>query len=346
MSKIRVLVVDDSMMFRNLLVQNLNKNPDIEVVASARDPYEARDAILEYKPDVMTLDLELPRMSGIEFLRKLMPQYPIPVVVISSASEKVFEALNAGAVDFAAKPLTTDKQAIENFIIHDLPVKIRAANEAQIKNIRAMMPEHQTVPDSFNQKMVIAIGASTGGTEAIAAVLKDFRPDIPGVVIVQHMPPGFTEMYANRLDSKSQVRVKEARTGDIVRPGQVLIAPGGEEQMRIVKVGSEYQIQCKKEPKVNGHCPSVDVLFDSVANVAGKNALGIILTGMGGDGAKGLLAMRKAGAETIGQDPTTCVVYGMPKVAYEMGAVMYQEKLPDIARRTYSILHKMKGDHL
>ena len=344
MSRIRVLVVEDSMVFRTLLVNNLNMDPDIEVVATAGDPYEARDAILEYKPDVMTLDIELPRMNGIEFLRKLMPQYPLPVIVISSLSEKVFDALNAGAVDFVAKPQTTDRQQLESFIRNELPAKVKAAAVAQLKNLRALTPEPKLPMDSNLRKMVVAIGASTGGTEAIADVIKDFRPDIPGVVIVQHMPPGFTEMYANRLDAKCQVHVKEAKTGDVVRPGQVLIAPGGDEQMRIVNVKGEYQILCKKEPKVNGHCPSVDVLFDSVANVVGKNAIGIILTGMGGDGAKGLLAMRQAGAQTIGQDPSTCVVYGMPKVAYEMGAVMYQEKLPDIARRTYSVLHKMKGD--
>lgn len=344
MSRIRVLVVEDSMVFRSLLVQNLNKDPEIEVVATARDPYEARDAILEYKPDVMTLDIELPRMNGIEFLRKLMPQYPIPVIVISSLSEKVFDALSAGAVDFVAKPQTTDKQQLEIFISHELPSKIKIAAVARLDNLRAHMPAPPAAVHDSLRKTVVAIGASTGGTEAIAAVIKEFKPDIPGVVIVQHMPAGFTEMYANRLDAQCQVRVKEARTGDVVQPGQVLLAPGGDMQMHIVDAHGEYQILCKKEPKVNGHCPSVDVLFDSVANVAGKNAVGIILTGMGGDGAKGLLAMRKAGARTIGQDASTCVVYGMPKVAYEMGAVEYQEKLSDIAKRTYTILNKMKGD--
>ena len=343
MSRIRVLVVEDPLVFRALLVQNLSKDPDIEVVAAARDPYEARDAILEYKPDVMTLDVELPGMNGIEFLRKLMPQYPIPVIVISSLSDKVFDALNAGAVDFVAKPLTTDKEQLELFIRSELPSKIRAASVANLENLRALTREAPFVPIGL-KRTVVAIGASTGGTEAIAAVVKEFQPDIPGVVIVQHMPAGFTDMYAKRLDNQCQVRVKEAKTGDVVTPGQVLIAPGGDAQMRIVEVNGEYQILCKREPKVNGHCPSVDVLFDSVANVAGKNALGIILTGMGGDGAKGLLAMREAGAHTIGQDPSTCVVYGMPKVAYEIGAVEYQERLPDIAKRTYSILHKMKGD--
>ncbi len=344
MSRIRVLVVEDSLVFRALLVQNLNGHPDIEVVAAARDPYEARDAILEYKPDVMTLDIELPRMNGIEFLRKLMPQYPIPVIVISSLSEKVFDALNAGAVDFVAKPQTTDRRALEEFIAGELPRKIKIASVAKLDNLKVFRPAPPLAVPPGLQRTVVAIGASTGGTEAIAAVIREFRPDIPGVVIVQHMPAGFTEMYANRLNTQCQVLVKEARTGDVVRPGTVLIAPGGDAQMRIAEINGEYQIVCRREPKVNGHCPSVDVLFESVANVAGKNAVGILLTGMGGDGAKGLLAMRKAGAHTVGQDASTCVVYGMPKVAYEMGAVEYQEKLPDIPKRTYTILSKMKGD--
>lgn len=188
--------------------------------------------------------------------------------------------------------------------------------------------------------MIVAIGASTGGTEAIFSVVKDFGTDIPGVVIVQHMPPGFTDMYAKRLDNQCRVQVKEAETGDRVLPGHVLIAPGGDRHMHLVKVNGVYQVECRPGPKVNGHCPSVDVLFESVAKVAGSKALGIILTGMGGDGAKGLLAMRKAGARTIGQDESTCVVYGMPKVAYDLGAVEYQEKLQDIAGRAYRILNK------
>ena len=342
MRQIKVLVVEDSLVFRELLVRNLNKDPAIEVVAAARDPYEARDAIVEHKPDVMTLDIELPRMSGIEFLRKLMPQYPLPVVVISSLSDKVFDALNAGAVEFVAKPTVTDRAQIEAFVRNELPVKIKIASIAKIGAIkRTMVPELSAAPPPRSKDMVVAIGASTGGTEAIANVLKDFDTDIPGVVIVQHMPAGFTEMYANRLNDQCRVRVKEARTGDAVVPGQVLIAPGGDSHMQLVRVNGAYQVVCKKAPKVNGHCPSVDVLFDSVAKVAGDRALGIILTGMGGDGAKGLLAMRNAGARTIGQDESTCVVYGMPKVAYELGAVEHQEKLSDIARKTYTLLNKM-----
>ncbi len=342
MGPIRVLVVEDSIMFRELLVQNLSRDPMIQIVATASDPFEARDAIIAYKPDVMTLDIELPKMSGIEFLRKLMPQYPLPVVMISSLSDKVFDALNAGAVDFAAKPAVTSKAQLLNFIQNELLVKIKVASSAQVGNAKRslMIQQHPGMSVKKNH-LVVAIGASTGGTEAILSVVKEFGADIPGIVAVQHMPPGFTEMYAKRLDDQCHIRVKEARTGDRVMPGHMLIAPGGDSHMHLVKMNGGYQVEIKPGPKVNGHCPSVDVLFESVAKAVGADALGIILTGMGGDGAKGLLAMRKAGARTIGQDESTCIVYGMPKVAYDLGAVEHQEKLTDIAGRTYALLNKM-----
>ena len=347
MRQIRVLVVDDSLVFRELLVACLKSDPAIEVVAAVGDAFQARDAILEHRPDVMTLDVELPRMDGIEFLRKLMPQYPLPVVMISSLSDKVFDALQAGAVDFVAKQRNSDRAQLESFLKTELPLKIKIASTARISGIKKKtldLAEHASVGlrgTDKDRNLMVAIGASTGGTEAIASVIKEFGTDIPGVVIVQHMPAGFTQMYAKRLDDQCRVRVKEAETGDVVLPGQVLIAPGGDRHMRVVKVGNQYQVECKAGPKVNGHCPSVDVLFDSVAKVVGNRALGIILTGMGGDGAKGLLAMKEAGAKTIGQDESTCVVYGMPKVAYDLGAVQYQEKLGDIPKRTYSLLNKM-----
>lgn len=342
MRKIRVLVVEDSMVFRELLVQNLNKDPGIEVVATARDPFEARDLIIKHKPDVMTLDIELPKMSGIEFLRKLMPQYPIPVVMISSLSDKVFDAMNAGAVDFVCKPSNATRAEIEEFIRTELPVKIKIASIAKIGNIKKAVADTGERGISITTtNTIVAIGASTGGTEAIASVVKGFGTDIPGVVIVQHMPAGFTEMYANRLNDRCRVRVREAKNGDIVLPGHVLLAPGGDRQMQIVKKGDDYQVLLKEAPKVNGHCPSVDVMFESVAKAAGKHAVGIILTGMGGDGAKGLLQMREAGAHTIGQDEASCVVYGMPRVAYEIGAVEYQVKLDEISDKTYQILNKM-----
>lgn len=339
---IRVLIVEDSAVFRELLIQNLSRDPAIQIVATAKDPYEARDAIVKYKPDVMTLDVELPRMSGIEFLRKLMPQYPLPVVVISALSDRVFDAMNAGAVDFVGKPTVTNRTQLEEFIRNELLVKIKIASTAKIGNIKKKIQgQNYNGPQVFKNNLLVAIGASTGGTEAIFEVVKGFGPDIPGVVIVQHMPPGFTGMYAKRLNDQCRVRVKEAQTGDRVLPGHVLIAPGGDQHMRLVKVNGAYQVECRSGPRVNGHCPSVDVLFESVAKTAKKDAVGIILTGMGGDGAKGLLAMRSAGAKTIGQDESSCVVYGMPKVAYDIGAVEQQVKLADIAARTYMLLNKM-----
>ncbi len=342
MRQIKVLVVEDSLVFRELLVANLNKDPAIKVVATATDPYEARDKIIRFKPDVMTLDIELPKMSGLEFLRKLMPQYPMPVIVLSALSEKVFDAMQAGAVDFVAKPVATNQKELEAFLVNELPVKIKVASTAKISRIKqsAHVVESKSAKKG-DKDVIIAIGASTGGTEAIASVVKEFPADVPGTVIVQHMPAGFTEMYAKRLDNQCKCRVKEAENGDMVEQGLVLLAPGGDRQMSLVKVGENYQVSLKKAPKVNGHCPSVDVLFDSVAKNVGRKAIGIILTGMGGDGAKGLKAMREAGAKTIGQDEESCVVYGMPKVAYDIGAVQYQEKLGDIAKKTYSLLNQM-----
>lgn len=353
MRQIRVLVVEDSLMFRELLVRNLGMDPAIEVVAAVRNPFEAREAIIKYQPDVMTLDIEMPKMNGIDFLKMLMPQNPLPVIVISSLSDKVFDALNAGAVDFVAKPANANREQLESFMRNDLPVKIKVASIARLGNRKRtlattiQMPAGNTgtnvvsgVPKGRSD-LVVAIGASTGGTEAIASVLKEFDTDIPGTVIVQHMPAGFTDMFAKRLNDQCRVRVKEAKTGDLVVPGQVLIAPGGDSHMYLTQVNGVYQVAVRPGERVSGHCPSVDVLFRSVANVAGKNAIGVILTGMGADGSKGMLEMRNAGARTIGQDESTCVVYGMPKVAYEIGAVEYQEKLPDIAKRVYTTLGTM-----
>ncbi len=338
MRQIRVLVVDDSILFRNLLVQSLESDPNITVVAQAANPYEARDAIIKYKPDVMTLDVELPRMNGIEFLKKLMPQYPLPVVVISALNDTVFDALEAGAVDFVNKPSTLARVQLGNFMKKELTTKVKIASTAKVGKLKKV--EVNTVSGNMvkaGSDRIVAIGASTGGTEAIFEVIKQFRRDIPGVVIVQHMPPGFTKMYAERLNNQCEVAVKEAQTGDKVVQGQVLIAPG-DRQMRLVKVGNEYQVECRGEEKVSGHCPSVDVLFQSVAKAAGAKAIGVILTGMGADGSKGLLEMRNAGAQTIGQNEATCVVYGMPKVAYDIGAVQYQLALSAISGKVYGLL--------
>lgn len=273
MQPIKVLIVEDSIVFRELLVQNLSKDPAIRVVATAKDPFEARDLILLHKPDVMTLDVELPRMSGIEFLRKLIPQYPMPVVVISALSDKVFDAMNAGAVDFVAKPAVSSRAQLEDFIRNELLVKIKIASTARISNIKKTVVKQQEQEQnlsSYRSNLVVAIGASTGGTEAIYSVVKDFRTDIPGIVCVQHMPPKFTEMYAKRLNDQCRIQVKEAETGDRVLPGHMLIAPGGDRHMRLIKVNGSYQVEVKAGPRVNGHCPSVEVLFESVAKAAGK----------------------------------------------------------------------------
>ena len=340
MRPIRVLVCDDSLMFRNMLVKGLNTDPNIEVVAQAADAYEARDAIIKYKPDVMTLDVEMPKMSGIEFVKKLMPQYPLPVVMISALSDKVFDALNAGAVDFVKKPDSMDRAKLEEFFTQDLAMKVKIASTAKVAKYKFAGTETVSGHVSMaNKNRIVAIGASTGGTEAIFEVVKRFKRDIPGVVIVQHMPPGFTKMYADRLNNQCEVAVKEAETGDRVMQGQVLIAPG-DRQMRLVKVNGIYQVECRGTEKVSGHCPSVDVLFSSVAKAAGNKAVGVILTGMGGDGAKGLLEMRNAGALTVGQDEATCVVYGMPKVAFDNGAVQQQAPITAIAGKVYDLLSK------
>ncbi len=339
MRKIKVLVVEDSILFQRLLADNLNKDPMIEVIAVASNPYEARDEIIKEKPDVMTLDLEMPRMGGLEFLQKLMPQVPIPTVVISSLSDKVFDAIQAGAVDFVAKPSGKSRVQVESFICNELTTKVKIASTVKVDGLKKPKMEYHRAGllKNRNADKVIAIGASTGGTEAIFDVISKFEVDIPGVVVVQHMPPGFTNMYANRLNQQCKVVVKEAEDGDRVIPGQVLIAPG-DKQMRLKKVAGHYEVSCQYGERVSGHCPSVDVLFSSVAEHAGKDAVGVILTGMGRDGAAGLLQMRQEGAKTIGQNQESCVVYGMPKEAFLNGSVIYQEHIDHIADRVYRIL--------
>lgn len=335
--KIRVLIVDDSILFREVLSRGISSDPGIEVIATASDPFDARDKIIRFKPDVMTCDVEMPNMNGIEFIKRLMPQYPLPVIVVSSISGAVFDAMASGAVDFVVKPDVTSVYSIENFI-HELITKVKIASVAKVMDYKK-----ETVEDKITNNIkvdrgrIIAIGASTGGTEAICQVLKALPANTPGIVIVQHIPPVFSHKFAQRLNESTNLIVKEAKTGDYVEKGQVLIAPG-DQHMRIKKIGNQFKVQCFKGDKVNGHCPSVDVLFESVAREAGKRAIGVILTGMGYDGAKGLLSMRKNGARTIGQDEKTSVVYGMPKVAYNIGAVEIQTSLDKIAMSIYSMI--------
>lgn len=336
---INVLVVDDSVVFRKVLSREISKDEAINVVATACDVYDARDKILQFQPDVMILDIEMPKMNGLDFLRKLLPQYPMKVIVTSSANNKVFDALNAGAVDFVSKPSSDIGSNMQTYAV-EMIAKIKTANIATVRQVKtqANTQTNAILKDQVNNK-IIAIGASTGGTESILQVLKSFTTDIPGIVITQHMPPVFTDMYAKRLNNLLPLEVKEAKNGDIIKPGRVLIAPG-DYQMSVTKTGSMYKVKCAEGEKVNGHCPSVDVLFESVAKTAGKNAIGIILTGMGRDGAKGLLSMKKSGAITIGQDESSCVVYGMPKVAYNIGAVQKQVHLNEIGNIVYSYLNK------
>lgn len=341
MEKLKVLLVVANLELRRHLCAILGADAGLDVVAEANNAYTARDKIIECDPDVMLLCHDLPRMSGITFLGKLMPQRSTATLVIAEPQFED-EAYRAGAKDFIACQDNFETLENENICIRlrkmaggewIVPVR-KALVPAVIHGVRNVCNAAEAVTTS-----IIAIGASTGGTEAIATVVRGLRKDIPGIVMVQHMPEGYTQMYAHRLDNEGEVSVKEAVSGDVVRPGQILLAPG-DKQMRIVKINGRYQVECKHGPRVTGHCPSVDALFESVARVAGNEAIGVLMTGMGSDGAKGLLAMRNAGARTIGQDEKTCIVYGMPKVAYEIGAVKWQVPLEQIAQKIYYLLDK------
>jgi len=341
MEKLKVLLVVGNLEMRRHLVGILAADPDLDVVAEANNAYTARDKIIECDPDVMLLCHDLPRMPGIIFLKKLMPQRSTATLVIAKPQFED-EAYRAGAKDFIA--CGEDYEMLERENICNR-LKKAAGVEWSAAAKRIPVPSVASAVRSAGNgaditTSIIAIGASTGGTEAIATVVRGLKKDIPGIVMVQHMPEGYyTQMYAHRLDSEGEVSVKEAVSGDVVKPGQILLAPG-DKQMRIVKVNGRYQVECKYGPRVSGHCPSVDALFESVARIAGKEAIGVLMTGMGSDGAKGLLAMKNAGARTIGQDEKTCIVYGMPKVAYEIGAVKWQVPLEQIAQKIYYLLDK------
>ena len=339
-SKVKVMVLDDSMLFREMMSKGLSGDSRIEVVGFANDPFEASEKIPELSPDVITLDIEMPRMDGIKFLRHLMPQYPLPVIVVSTLKTSVFEAMDAGAIDFIAKPDNMAEDSARFF--SELKTKIHAASQARFAYRRRagadIRLEPEGVKGAVDPRSIIAIGASTGGTDAINSILTKFSSNVPGIVIVQHMPAGFTSMYAKRLDAISNITVREAVDGDEISPGLALLAPG-DYHMTIEKVGSVYRVRCNQTAKVNGHRPSVDVLFDSVAEAAGASALGVILTGMGADGAVGLKKIRNYGGYTVGQDERSSVVYGMPMAAYMSGAVMMQlplYRIPDEILRKLS----------
>jgi len=327
--KIRVLVVDDSALVREILSRGLSKDPMLEVVGTAGDPYEARDKIVHLDPQVLTLDVEMPRMEGVECLRKLMPQHPLPVVMVSALTERgkriTLDALEAGAVDFVTKPKADVARGLENMIL-ELQTKVKLASSANVSQYKHVAQSRSAVGALVGQALaestdkVIAIGASAGGTEALKVVLQPLPANTPGIVVVQHMPAGFTKMFAQRLNSLCQMEVKEAQDGDRVMTGQVLIAPGGF-QLRVLRSGGIYRVSCQPGELVCGHCPSVETMMQSVAESVGRNAVGVILTGMGHDGADGLKAMYEAGASTVAQDEKSCVVFGMPKVAIERGGV-------------------------
>lgn len=344
-NKARVIVVDDSLLVRQILTQGLGQDPDITVVASASDPYAARDAIAKFKPNVLTLDVEMPKMNGLEFLQKMMPQCPIPVVMVSSLTERgqkiTMDALAAGAVDFVAKPKANVTTGL-NEMMDDLREKVKAASRVDVSRFKKS--NYQAVQKPTGQKIqgktsshIIAIGASTGGTEALKEVLSTFTPDMPGTVIVQHMPAGFTRMFAERLDSLCSIHVKEAANGDNIVDGTAYIAPGGK-QLEVVKQGSGYGIRIFDASNVCGHKPSVEVMMSSVAKIVGRNATGVMLTGMGADGAGGMKAMRNAGARCIAQDEASCVVFGMPCKAYENGGAEKLVPLQQITRTVKTLI--------
>ena len=348
--KLKLMVVDDSPLFRTWLIRSLSEDDRFQVVGYAINAFDAQKKIPQLQPDMLTLDIEMPGMSGIEFLKQLLPVHPIPVILVSSLNLRVFDALEAGAVDFVRKPDEANGLSKEIFLsmlrskllvaaashVHlpSVPASPQAAKKRIVSPLTAAGNPFLNRPKTSaaaSQETVIAIGASTGGTEAILEVVKNFPADTPGVVITQHMPAGFTAMYADRLNRICKMEVREAKNGDRIRKGLMLLAPGGL-QMRVVPLGNSYAVSVQEGEKVNGHRPSVDVLFDSVALHVREHAIGVLLTGMGADGAAGLLRMRKNGAYTIGQDKNSCVVYGMPMEAHKIGAVCQQCPLNTIGQ--------------
>ena len=353
--KVRVMVVDDSILARTMIAQGLAKHPRIEVVGTGFNATDAMAKVAQLKPDVITSDVEMPGMNGIDFLKQLLPVVPLPVILVSSLDLRVFDALSAGAVDFVHKPAPGQNEAF----IRALTGKVIAAAGARVQlrpgsSVPAAPGKAAGVPAAAGPRLpttgtkpalpappllgnrsamdatIIALGASTGGTEATLEVMKRLPADIPPMVIVQHMPPGFTKMYAERLNRLCAMEVKEAQSGDELRRGLAVVAPA-DLQCRVVRIGTRYTVNCTPGEKVSGHRPSVDAMFQSMADVVTCKMVGIIMTGMGQDGAAGLLAMRKKGAYTIGQDKESSVVYGMPGVAQNIGAVCVQASCENVA---------------
>ncbi len=350
--KIKVLCVDDSALIRSLMTEIINSQPDMTVVATASDPLVARDLVKLHNPDVMTLDVEMPRMDGLEFLEKLMRLRPMPVVMVSSlterGSEAALRALELGAIDFVTKPRLGIRDGLLAYT--DLIAgKVRIAAAARLLPARraAAAGGQATVGQApllrsplLSTEKLIIIGASTGGTEAIREVLQPLPPDSPGIMVTQHMPPGFTHSFAQRLDGLCRIAVSEAVHGERILPGHAYIAPGGF-HLSLTRSGANYVAQVDQAPPVNRHRPSIDVLFDSAARHAGKNAIGVILTGMGRDGAEGLLRMRQAGAHTLAQDEDSCVVFGMPREAIVIGAACEVAPLQEMSQRVMAYLRSL-----
>jgi two-component system chemotaxis response regulator CheB len=341
MNKIKVLIVDDSSLVRTILSQELSKIPELEVVATAKDAYVASEKIVELNPDVITLDVEMPRMDGITFLEKLMQSRPMPVIIFSSVTPKGCEAairaLELGAIDVIQKPEMGIPYKLQEMILV-LAEKIKVAGRVK-ERVAPSVRQRSMVTESYTAMThtvkvvdrVVAIGASTGGTDAIRQILGVLPANFPGIIITQHMPAGFTASFAKRLNEISAMTVSEAKQHDVLQPGVVLLAPGNH-HMILKYDGRKYFVEINQEPHVNHQRPSVEVMFESVVKCTPAKSIGVILTGMGGDGADGLLKLRQAGAFTIGQDDQSCVVYGMPKVAYEKGAVMKQLPLAEIPK--------------
>jgi two-component system chemotaxis response regulator CheB len=346
---IRVLIIDDSALARNIIRHILDSDPEIEVIATASDPYIARDKIIKLQPDVLTLDVEMPKMDGVEFLHKLMPQHPIPTIMVSALTEKgkliTLKALETGAIDFVLKPKSNVVDSLEK-MSNELCAKVKMASKVDVSNWKgkwdvlkrfsAASSASSALAESTDK--VIAIGASTGGTEAIRDVLTHLPANIPGIVIVQHMPAGFTRLFSDRMNGACEINVKEAEDGDRILRGWAFIAPG-DRHMRVERSGGIYKIRLgnKNEDFSCGHKPSVEVMMNSVATSVGANAIGVMLTGMGADGAGGMKKMREAGARTFAQDEKTSVVFGMPMEAYRCGGAEMLVPLGDIARKLITL---------
>lgn len=341
---IKVLIVDDSAVVRKVFREELSREKDIEVVGTAPDPYVARDKIVQLKPDVITLDIEMPRMDGLTFLKKLMKYHPMPVIIVSSLTKKggklAMEALADGALEVISKPSSAYSVGEMSVQLIDkiravARVRVLSKGERNVNTVKPLTVNSKAMFETTNK--IIAVGASTGGTEALRVVLTAMPPNAPGILVVQHMPAHFTTSFAERLNELSAITVKEAQDGDSVVNGLALIAPGNY-HMLLKRSGARYYVQVKNGPMVHHQRPAVDVLFHSVANYAGSNAVGAILTGMGSDGAQGLLKMRRAGARTVAQDEQSCIIFGMPKEAIKLGAAEKVVPLEHIAKTTLSMI--------